>query len=311
VALVYGALLLAFWLGFRRSDLATSLGSSFTRALASFGLLLAPLWFFGFGVAVPLKALPSWAKIACASALAGPYFVFALGTQDFQFRVAIIVIAFPALLAAFLQLPNLPPKLMWRDAVVLGIIAATYYLRLLQTAWPEPALAIFPKLFLADVALYCFLVVRRLEGAGYSLVPTGSALIVGVREWAFYLPIALALGELTSFIHFHAAQLAPAKIAAVWLLTFLLIALPEELFFRGILQNFLETRLGRTWALAVSALLFGLSHFNHGASFNWKYVMLASIAGIFYGRAWRANRQVLASVVTHTAVDVVWSVWFR
>jgi len=132
-----------------------------------------------------------------------------------------------------------------------------------------------------------------------------------VREWAFYLPIALALGELTGFIHFHVVPLAPGKIAAGLLLTFLLIAVPEELFFRGILQNLLETRLGRTLGLAVSALLFGLSHFNHGANFNWKYVMLASIAGVFYGRAWRANRQVLASVVTHTAVDVVWSVWFR
>jgi uncharacterized protein len=40
-------------------------------------------------------------------------------------------------------------------------------------------------------------------------------------------------------------------------------------------------------------------------------VFLASIAGIFYGRAWRANRQIFASIVTHTAVDVVWSLWFR
>jgi membrane protease YdiL (CAAX protease family) len=61
----------------------------------------------------------------------------------------------------------------------------------------------------------------------------------------------------------------------------------------------------------VAALLFGLSHFNHGARFNWRYVLLAAIAGIFYGRAWRARRQIFASVVTHTAIDVVWSLWFR
>jgi len=303
--------MLAFWFGFHRSDLAITLGSRCERAFVSFGLLLAPLWFFGFGAADPLKAIPSWGKIACASALAGPYFVFALGTSEFQFRVAIIVIAFPALLAAFLQLPNLPQKMTWRDATVLAIIAATYYLRLLQTAWPHPSLTAFPKLFLADVSLYCFLVVRRLEGAGYSLVPTISALLIGLREWIFYVPIALVLGELTGFIHFHAAVPTPRKIAAGLLLTFLLIAIPEELFFRAILQNVLETRFPRSWALAVAALVFGLSHFNHGVSFNWKYVMLASLAGIVYGRAWRANRQIFASVVTHTAVDVVWSLWFR
>jgi len=54
-----------------------------------------------------------------------------------------------------------------------------------------------------------------------------------------------------------------------------------------------------------------LSHFNKGASFNWRYVGLATIAGIFYGRAWRVRRQVLASSITHTAVDVVWSLWFK
>jgi len=303
--------MLAFWFGFHISDLATSLGSRYPRAFASFVLLFAPLWFFGFGAAEPLKTISNWGKIACASVLAGPYFVFALGTSEFQFRVAIIVIAFPVLLTAFLQLPNLPQKMMWRDATVMATIAATYYLRLLQTAWPHPSLAVFPKLFLADVTLYCFLVVRKLEGGGYSLVPTISALLIGLREWIFYVPIALMLGKLTGFIHFHADLPAPGKIAVGLLLTFLLIAIPEELFFRAILQNLLETRLARTWALVVAALLFGLSHFNHGASFNWKYVMLASVAGVFYGRAWRANRQVFASVVTHTAVDVVWSLWFR
>jgi hypothetical protein len=58
-------------------------------------------------------------------------------------------------------------------------------------------------------------------------------------------------------------------------------------------------------------VLFGLSHFHKGAAFNWRYVLLAAIAGIFYGRAWRARRKVLASSITHTAVDVVWSLWFR
>jgi len=48
-----------------------------------------------------------------------------------------------------------------------------------------------------------------------------------------------------------------------------------------------------------------------GASFNWRYVLLAAIAGVFSGRAWRARRQLLASVITHTAVDVVWSLWFK
>jgi membrane protease YdiL (CAAX protease family) len=220
------------------------------------------------------------------------------------------VIAFPVLVAAFLEMPKLGREMTWRDGVALAIIAAAYYLKWLEGAWPRE-LAFLPKLFLADVALYCFLLIRRLEGSGYSLVPSPSGFRTGLREWGLFLPVALVLGESTGFIHFHAGFPRIGHIMAAILVTFLWIAIPEELFFRSILQNFLETRMGRTAALLVAAALFGLSHFNHGARFNLRYVLLATIAGIFYGRAWRANRQIFASLVTHTAVDVVWSLWFR
>jgi membrane protease YdiL (CAAX protease family) len=60
------------------------------------------------------------------------------------------------------------------------------------------------------------------------------------------------------------------------------------------------------------ARVFGLSHFNkRAAHFNWRYVLLASIAGIFYGRAWRQDRRVAASAITHASVDTVWSIWLR
>jgi hypothetical protein len=76
-------------------------------------------------------------------------------------------------------------------------------------------------------------------------------------------------------------------------------------------QNLLERRVGRRAALAITAVLFGLSHFNkRSAHFNWRYVLLASIAGIFYGRAWRERRRVSASAITHASVDAIWSFWF-
>jgi membrane protease YdiL (CAAX protease family) len=86
---------------------------------------------------------------------------------------------------------------------------------------------------------------------------------------------------------------------------------PEELFFRAWVQNLLERRMGRLPALVIASVLFGLSHFNKRSThFNWRYVLLATIAGIFYGRAWRAERRVPASTITHTCVDWLWSWWF-
>ena len=282
----------------------------FTRAFAAFALLFAPLWFCGFGAAEPLARASKVARIAAAAALALPYFAFTFGTPDFYWRAAVISIALPVLLAAFVALTDLPPRMTWRDAAVLAIIVAAHFMKWVNF-WPAPAPAVFPKLFLADIALYSFLVGRRLGGMGYSLIPGAKTFQTGFREWLFYFPIALVLGEATGFIHFHASVLRLSSVVAAILITSLLIALPEELFFRAIMQNLLERRLGRYGGLISAAILFGLSHFNHGSPFNWRYVLLASVAGIFYGRAWRAERQVLAAVVTHTAVDVVWSLWFR
>ena len=86
----------------------------------------------------------------------------------------------------------------------------------------------------------------------------------------------------------------------------------RSIFFRGWMQNLLERRMGRVPALIVASLVFGLSHFNKRAiHFNWRYVLLAAIAGIFYGRAWREERRMAASAITHASVDTLWSIWLR
>ena len=301
----------AFWIVARHSALGSSLGAAFPRAFASFALLLAPLWLFAFGTTEPLRTCGAGARVMIAALLALPYFVFAAGSPVLQWRVAVSITAFPILLAGFLGLPKLPSKMTWRDAAVLVIITAAYFLHWFHAAWPGATAVLFPKLFLAGVALYCFLVSRRLEGMGYSLMPSRATAWTGIREWLFYFPFAVVIGELTGFIHFHGVLPQAGTAVGAAVVTFLLIAIPEELFFRGILQNLLETRLGRTAAMIVASTLFGLSHFNHGSAFNWRYVLLATIAGIFYGRAWRVQRQIFAPVLTHTLVDVVWSLWFR
>ena len=74
--------------------------------------------------------------------------------------------------------------------------------------------------------------------------------------------------------------------------------------------------MGRTAALLLTAALFGLAHWNKrlvdlNGNFNWRYVLMAAIAGVFYGRAWRAQRRVGASAITHASVDTTWSLWLR
>jgi membrane protease YdiL (CAAX protease family) len=171
---------------------------------------------------------------------------------------------------------------------------------------------VFNKMLLLNSGIYGFLAIRRLEGVGFDLRLRLSDLRIGGRELAIYTPIAIVLGLSLGFLHFHAYLPAVSHVVLGWIFTFFFIAVPEELFFRGWMQNLLERRLGQRWALLTTAVLFGLSHFNKRAvHFNWRYVVLAALAGIFYGRAWRQERRVGASAITHASVDTLWSLWLR
>jgi hypothetical protein len=309
----FALLLAAFWLELQTLPLAREFSAPLAPAFAGFALLLVPLWFFAFGAGERLRAylqVPG-SRVAAPALFAVPYLLYALPMHEFQWRFALALSLAPLALAGILQLAPKVQKLLWQDAVVLLALALTLELGLLSGAWPHPGLGSLPKLYLCDVALYLFLVVRGIEGTGYSFKPSVAAFAIGAREWLYFSPFAFGLGFAMHFIRFYPRSHSLAHIAAGILVTFLLTAIPEELFFRGLLQNLLEPHIGRLRSLFAASALFGLSHFHHGAVFNWRYVIMAAIAGVFYGRAWRARRQLLASSITHTMVDVVWSLWFR
>lgn len=281
-------------------------------ALVSLALLLAPLWFFGFGAGDCLKTRlgSPLSRFSLSAALVIPYLAFAIPTGQFRLNIMVAMLLLPIVPIAFLESCRSNPRLVWQDVVVLLGLVVTHLLRLLDPAWPAQ-LAVLPKLFLIDIVLYCYTVVRPLDGVGYSLVPSLSAFRIGFREWLFFLPFGIGLGTALHFTHFHARWPTALGFVLAVVATVLFVAIPEELFFRGILQNLLETRIGRSDALLTTAILFGFSHYHRGGIFEWRYILLAAIAGIFYGRAWRARHQLLAAIITHTAVDVVWSTWFR
>ncbi len=201
----------------------------------------------------------------------------------------------------------------WRDAVILLLLGLTVDLRWFDVAWPAGMRGL-GNLLLVDAGLYAFLGIRRLNGTGFDFHLRWSDWKTGLRELVFFAPVVVVLGIALGFIHPHANAPAVGKALLTWIGIFVFVAVPEELFFRAWAQNLLERRVGRRPALMIASVLFGLSHFNKrnpvGQHFNWHYVLLATIAGIFYGRAWREQRRVPASTITHTCVDWLWSWWF-
>ena len=307
----YAAIIFAFRYGVERSSIGAALGSQLVVVFASFALLLAPLWFFGFGAGDWLRERLSTRplRIVAGVALGIPYLIYAIPSGSFQWSMAVLMFGLPIVLASLLE-TSPSSKMSWQDGIVLAALVAVFILKVLLGAWPL-RLEAMSKLYVADVALYLYVVVRGLPGMGYSFVPKASDFLIGLWEWMFFLPFGVGLGTALAFTHFHPRVPTWTGVLAGITVTFLLVAIPEEMFFRGILQNLLQSRCQQWVALVVASVLFGLSHFNKGAAFNWRYVLLATIAGIFYGRAWRSRHRILASVITHTLVDVAWSLWFK
>jgi uncharacterized protein len=274
--------------------------------------------FFPARAAGCAKALPVPAQILCPSALCIPYLLVSFGGGTFSWLWFALYAMLPVAIAGTLVFGGRSAKAaraIWPEMFILAVFGLAVDLRWFERAWP-PHLAIFNKVLLLDAGIYAFIALRNLDGVGFDLRLRLRDVAIGLREFAFYLPIALALGVGLGFLHVHPFRLDHGRVLAqwalAWLFTFFFIAVPEELFFRGWLQNLLERRMGRWPALIATALLFGLSHFNKRALFfNWRYVLLAAIAGIFYGRAWLKQRRIGAAAVTHATVDSVWSLWLR
>jgi len=315
VVVTYFFLLLAFWFAARYYDLATRVGGHFPSAFLSFALLLAPLWVFGFGAAPLLenKLRSGKSRILLPSILVIPYLIFSIPRGEFRAATAAsffaIAIGIAAVLGSSTFFRSKTEKLRWHDLLALAIVGLPIQFRWLEETSPGLGGAL-SRLLLLDAALYAFLVVRRLEGVGYDFRPRVRDLAIGIREWVLFAPLGISVGLALRFSRFHAQSQTFATVAATLLITFFFVAIPQEFFFRGLLQNLLEARLGRTGSLLIAAIVFGLSHFNQGATFNWRFVLLATIAGVFYGRAWQDSCRLLPAVVTHTAVNVVWSFWF-
>jgi len=125
--------------------------------------------------------------------------------------------------------------------------------------------------------------------------------------------IVIPLGTALHFIRFDPTvahwKSLPVDAIAILLLT----AWPEELLFRGLLQNSLSRTLSsETGGWITASVIFGLAHItNNGVFPNWRYSLLATIAGIFYGRAWRKTGSIFPAAIVHALVDTTWHLLFR
>jgi len=153
--------------------------------------------------------------------------------------------------------------------------------------------------------LYFFLVVEPLEGLGYTfLLPRRDWSSAGTALVAF-VAVAIPIGLRSGFLAWH-PRLNADNLLVSPLHIYLMIAVPEELLFRGVIQNVCVRWIGSQRGLIVAAIVFGFAHLP-----DFRYVLLATLAGVAYGWVFLRTERITASAVTHAAVDWIWKVAFQ
>ena len=157
-----------------------------------------------------------------------------------------------------------------------------------------------------------FVVLRRLDGIGYRVESKRGDGGIVLTHFLFLAAIAVPLGVSIGFVSYDpsVARLRSLPVALIGITFF--TAWPEEFLFRGVMQNLFSRTFRNQWAgLAVASVVFGLSHILHAPFPNWRYVLLATIAGVFYGHAWMKTGSLLPGALVHALVDISWHLLFR
>ena len=254
----------------------------------------------------------SGAALLLAASAVLPWIVYSLATGEARWE-NFTLLAAVALLVCFWYVGTRAAPVV--DLLFLGIVAAIYISKVFDRIYlsPDPKLqiSVLGHLMLIRTAALAVLVFRGGVKAEYRFIPTRAEWWTGIRYFAIMLPvIALAywgLGlvrwrEHPGFVYLAAFPLV------LWV-----VALSEEFFFRGLLQQWIEDWTGgANTALVAASLLFGSAHLGFHRIFpNWRWAIVAGILGIFCGLAWRSSRSIQAAMVTHALTVTLWQVFLQ
>jgi membrane protease YdiL (CAAX protease family) len=304
-----GGAIFASWQGFS--------GQAFAATLTIFAFLLfGTLILAARGVSDGISAkIGPGSGMLFGTCVLLVYLVYLLGTGSFLFTRAATMAALifiPLGLAAWAG--SATPG-AWQDFLaILGIWAFVKFGRS-HWLWPYPGgkLAyVLTVLAAVNTALAAFLLMRRAKGIGYSIGWGTRWNLYVAGSFLAFACIAIPLAMKLHFIVFQPQWNKWTNYGGLSLAIFMFTAWPEELLFRGLLQNLLakasKSDLAGWWTASV---LFGFSHITNMGFPNWRYVVLASIAGLFYGWTWRKTGSIFASALVHAAVDAVWHFLFK
>jgi membrane protease YdiL (CAAX protease family) len=262
------------------------------------------------------KLPPAWFATLLTIAAVLPYCLAtaAFGTFRWQALGWIFLLAGAASFW-YILLPKRPAAdillLIFMAAVWLGKLFPLWYV----SPYPKLYLPVLGQLMWFRTGLFAMLSIRKVKNIGFGFWPQAREWKIGLVSFLLFLPVAAILAKMIGFASPRTPPLSWEKTSLLALGTFFgalwVLALAEEFFFRGLLQQWLVSWTHSEWGgLILASLLFGSVHVFYRPFPNWKLSVLAALAGIFYGLAFRRARSIRASMVTHALVVTTWKMFF-
>jgi uncharacterized protein len=247
-----------------------------------------------------------------------PYLVFSVCARTFQAN-AFEVLAVLTLLLAYWYI--VAPRRWAYDVGFLIIVVAPVVLHVFSRIYisPEPSLRIgdaLGHLMWIRLGIAALLILRGWYPGEFGFWPTGKEWIAGSVWFAIAAIPLCALGVAIGMIRFAPLQRPWWQAAAIIVGSFFgvlwVVALSEELFFRGVIEKFfLNFWRSPVLAVAISAVLYGCSHLWYRAFPNWREALVTAVLGVPCGIAYLRTGSVRAPMVTHALAAVTVRALFR
>ncbi len=262
------------------------------------------------------KLAPATIGLILTLAAVAPYCVASFALGNFEAR-SLGWIALAAGMVAFwyVVLPHRPIT----DLAFVAFLVAMWLTNLVRGEYinPHPKLRVdvLGQLMWIRTGALAMLTIRRVKGVGFGFWPKQREWMIGLGYFVALLPVAGAVAWSIGFAKPHLPPAGWDRDIGLAVGTFFgvlwVVAVGEEFFFRGLLQQWFGAWLKNEWiGLALASAAFGAVHLWWRAFPNWRFAVLAGIAGVFYGLAFRQARSIRASMVTHALAVTTWRLFF-
>lgn len=146
------------------------------------------------------------------------------------------------------------------------------------------------------------LFVRWFEKAPAGDIPAGRILpetLKGLGLGAGYFCVLVLIMFAAGLYKIDAFGCADPVTLILAFFMFLMVAVGEEIIFRGVLFRWIDEKWGFAVALIVSSLLFGLMHIFQPGATMWSSIAIAVEAGLLLGAAYKYSRTLWLPIGIH------------